>query len=119
MEAEDPLDLVNAYEILSTADIYLGRVNKVYAEDISAGVFNGISNVNKKFVKYEFPSMIMSMSRSKSSRSTRKNALKKIGKITHSSSKGASNLLWFYSAIASTSKENKIAEDGKFTESSV
>ncbi len=115
MEAEDPLDLVNAYEILSTADIYLGRVikkqhfrYKVYAEDISAGVFNGISTVNKKFVKYEFPSMIMSMSRSKGSRSARKNALKKIGKITHTSSKGAADLLWFYSAIASTSKENKI-----------
>ena len=53
--------------------------------------------------------MIMSMSRSKGSRSARKNALKKIGKITHTSSKGATDLLWFYSAIASTSKENKIA----------
>ncbi len=115
MEAEIPIDLVRAYEILSKADIYMGRVIRkqhfrymVYAEDIAAGVFNGISTVNKKFVKYEFPSMIMRMSRSKGSRSMRKNTLKKIGKFTHSSSKQASDLLWFYSALASTSKENKI-----------
>ena len=114
MEAEIPIDLVRAYEILSKADIYMGRVIRkqhfrymVYAEDIAAGVFNGISTVNKKFVKYEFPSMIMRMSRSKGSRSMRKNTLKKIGKFTHSSSKQASDLLWFYSALASISKENK------------
>ncbi|MHB1492355.1 MAG: replication factor C large subunit [Thermoplasmataceae archaeon] len=113
-EAEDPVDLMNAFRILSDGDMFLGRVMKkqhfrykTYAEDISAGVFNGISNVNKTFVKYEFPSMIMRMSRSKSSRVVRKNTLKKIGLLTHSSSGQVSELLWFYSAIASTSKENR------------
>ncbi|MHB8371824.1 MAG: replication factor C large subunit [Thermoplasmataceae archaeon] len=113
-EAIDQKDLMNAFDILSNGDIYMGRVMRkqhfryrTYAEDISAGVFNGIKNVNKKFVKYEFPSMIMRMSRSRSSRGARNIALAKIGKFTHTSSKGARELLWFYSALASISGENR------------
>ncbi|EQB71421.1 MAG: replication factor C large subunit, partial [Thermoplasmatales archaeon A-plasma] len=103
MEAKDAADLDHAYDILSIADVFVGRVIKKqhyaykgYAEEIAAGVSTGIAHHNEKYVKYEFPSYIMKMSRLRDSREGRKFATAKLARFTHSGRMRISGNLWFY-----------------------
>ncbi len=103
MEAKDAADLDHAYDILSIADVFVGRVIKKqhyaykgYAEEIAAGVSTGIVHRNEKYVKYEFPSYIMKMSRLRDSREGRKFGTAKLARFTHSGRMRISGNLWFY-----------------------
>ena len=106
-EAPDFSDLSAAYDLLSTSDRFIGRVIrkqhyafKGYAEEIAAGIFTGIENQNEKYVKYEFPSYIMKMSRMRDSRESRKSLVAKISKFTHSGKRRTNENLWFFSRLA-------------------
>jgi len=106
-ETKDPSDMVSAYEILALADIFVGRVIKKqhyafkgYAEEIAAGVFTAIKNVNDKYVKYEFPSYIMKMSRMRDGREGRRYLVSKLARLTHSGSSRVSSNLWFFQYLS-------------------
>ncbi|MCL6090902.1 MAG: replication factor C large subunit [Candidatus Thermoplasmatota archaeon] len=103
-EAPDFNDLSEAYDLLSLSDAFMGRVIKKqhyafkgYAEELAAGVFNRIEHQNQKYVKYEFPSYIMKMSRMRDARESRKSAVSKLSRFTHSGKIRTSSMLSFFS----------------------
>jgi replication factor C large subunit len=96
-EYTDKGDLYRAYENISRADIFLGRIWRrqsyefmKYANDLmSAGVALSKEHKYSGFTRYSFPSHISSMSRSKGERGLRKSAAGKIAKQCHVSTKTA------------------------------
>ncbi len=92
-EYKDPEDLKNAYESLSRADVFLGRIRKRqyynlwgYANNLmSAGVSVAKNKTYPSFTRYRFPLYLSKMSRTKSFRSLQNSVLQKIGKLCHTS----------------------------------
>lgn len=86
-------DLLRAYEMLSRADVFLGRVRRrqhyrfwAYATDLMAGV--SVAKLEKYKThprKYQYPAIIKMLGRSKSIRETRKILNTKIGRYMHTS----------------------------------
>jgi replication factor C large subunit len=78
-QMQDPDDLWRAYEALSRADVYIGRIIKTgnwdllsYAMDMmSAGVAMAKKSQERRWVSYRFPEKIRYMARSKESREIR------------------------------------------------
>lgn len=110
-EAPDFSDLAAAYELLSLSDRFIGRVIKKqhyafkgFAEEIAAGIYTQLQNQNSSYVKYEFPSYIMKMSRMRESRNARKSAVAKFSKFTHSGKSRTNDNLWFYSGLLKNKK---------------
>jgi len=87
----DAADLHAAYEALSRADIFLGRVRRrsnyalwAYASDMmTCGVALAKSRDYRGYTKLSFPLWLMKMSRSRSVRETRKALAGKIGRLAH------------------------------------
>jgi replication factor C large subunit len=99
-------DLMESFDLISDADIFIGRVMKKqhfafkgYAEEIAAGVSFKIKDKNRHYVKYEFPSYIMQMSRLRERRNARKSLSLKTGRLTHMSARYAMEYLWFYNIM--------------------
>jgi len=101
MEYKYPDDLARAYEFLSRADVFLGRVWRRqyyglwgYASELMTG---GIAVAKKHeyrgFTAYHFPKWLRSMAASKQYRQIRLSIAKKIGKIMHCSSRKALEML--------------------------
>ncbi len=96
-EYKEPGDLHRAYERLSKADIYLGRISNRqhwgflrYASDLmSAGVSLAKDAKYSGFTMYGFPSVIKYLSKSKPEREMRKAIAGKIAKIAHVSTRTA------------------------------
>lgn len=110
-EAPDFSDLSKAYDMLSLSDRFVGRVFKKqhyafkgFAEEIAAGIYTELDNQNNSYVKYEFPSYIMKMSRMRESRNARKSAVAKLSKFTHSGKSRTNENLWFYSGLLKSKK---------------
>ncbi len=88
-----PEDLQAAYQVLSRASIYLGRVRRrqhykfwSYAKDLmGGGVAVSKNNVYRGFTKYQFPTWLTKMSRSKGIRNTRKSLNEKLSSHCHTS----------------------------------
>ncbi|OWP56831.1 MAG: hypothetical protein B2I17_03805 [Thermoplasmatales archaeon B_DKE] len=111
-EAREFDDLANAFDLVSLADVFIGRVMKKqhyafkrYSEELVAGVSTRIAKRNRSFVKYQFPSYISAMSRMKGSRSSRKSIATKLGRLTHSSTATAMEFMWFFSYISRKDKK--------------
>ncbi len=93
LEYTKPEDLVRAYEYLSRADVYLGRVKRrqqyalwAYAMDMIAAVSVGKEEKYKQHARrYQFPSWLSQMSRSKKVRGIRDSLGIKLGRIYHTS----------------------------------
>ena len=89
----DPKDVYTAYDALSRADIYLGRVRRKqyyglwsYANDMmTCGVSLAKTREYRGYVKYQFPNWLSKMSRSKGMRDARDGFGTRLGKHTHSS----------------------------------
>ncbi len=103
-EAPDLKDLSEAFDMLSQSDRFIGRVIKKqhyafkgFAEEIAAGIYTKLENQNQSYVKYEFPSYIMKMSRMRETREARKSLMTKFSKLTHSGKKRTNDNLWFFS----------------------
>ncbi len=94
LEYRRPADLVNGFNILSKADIFLGRVRRrqhyglwSYATDLmTSGIALAKQERYHGWVKYQFPSWILQMSRTKQTRQLQKAVAKKIGRYCHTSS---------------------------------
>lgn len=99
--ATDSHDLDEAFDILSQADIYRGRIMKKqhfgfmpYIQEIAGGVKSAISRSPRKFIKYQFPVFILNMGRLRENRYSRASLKQKISRLTHNSIKGE-NDMWF------------------------
>lgn len=110
-EIHEPEDLASAYDLVSRADLFLGRVLhkqhyafKGYAEEIAAGVSFSIENRNSHFVKYDFPSTILKMSRLRDARESRKLLLTKLSRTCHTDIAKISEDMWFFSRLARNKK---------------
>ncbi|WP_393970957.1 replication factor C large subunit [Oxyplasma meridianum] len=105
-ECVNETDLMESFDLISCADIFIGRVMKKqhyafkgYAEEIAAGVSFKIKDKNRHYVKYEFPSFIMQMSKLRERRNARKSLSLKMGRLTHMSARYAMEYLWFYNIM--------------------
>jgi replication factor C large subunit len=110
-EAPDLKDLSEAYDLLSQSDMFIGRVIKKqhyafkgFAEEIAAGIYTRLENQNMSYVKYEFPSYIMKMSRMRETREARKSIVTKFSKFTHSGKIRTLDNLWFFSRLIKNKK---------------
>ena len=89
----EPNDTANAFERLSRADIFNGRIRKRqhfgflrYSSDLmSAGVALAKEKPYHSFVPYQFPKLLSSLSKSASIRATKGNIAEKLSKQVHSS----------------------------------
>ncbi|MDI6708477.1 MAG: replication factor C large subunit [Candidatus Thermoplasmatota archaeon] len=104
LEYKEFLDLKGGYEMLSRADVFLGRIIKrqyyglwAYANDLTASIALAKQAPYRMFAKYQFPSWLYKMSRARTSRELEDNALAKLGKLCHISKAAArENILgWF------------------------
>lgn len=103
-EYRRPEDLVNGFNMLSRADVFLGRVRRRqhykfqgYSKDLmTAGVASVKQHTYSGWTKYNFPSWLKKMSVSKESRALYKGLSIKIGMYNHVSSKTVRSELILY-----------------------
>jgi len=94
-EYETSEDIYNAFEMLSRANVFEGRIRnrqywgfmRYFNDLITAGVALSKKEPYHKFVRYEFPKIIRKLSVSKGDRAKRKEIGLKISKKCHVSSK--------------------------------
>ena len=110
-------DLARAYECLSRADIYLSRASRknsyrlwAYASYMMTG---GVALSKKarysSFHRFEFPRWLISMSRTKKMRGTRKDLASKLGELTHSSrSEVINDIMPYFQFIFKKDKEFRV-----------
>lgn len=92
---KNPRELTRGYEMLSRADVFLGRVYRrqyyglwSYASDLMTyGVSASKLSRHRPSSRFRFPSYLSKMSRSKGWRSTKKQVAFKIGDYCHTSTK--------------------------------
>ncbi len=117
LEYTKPQDLVRGYEYLSRADVYLGRVMRrqqyslwAYAMDMVAGVSVAKDEKYKTHPrKYNFPSWLLYMNRSKKIRDVRDSLGTKLGKIYHTSrNEILENVLPYFRVIYDNDEELRI-----------
>ncbi len=99
-EYENPEDLANAFNCLSRADIFEGRIRKsrwILLRYCIALATGGVAMSKKhpyyKFTKYQFPSYLKQMSASMRQRAMRKSVCSKVGARTHTSVRDAQSYL--------------------------
>jgi replication factor C large subunit len=94
-EFTSPSELSRAFDILSRADIFLGRIKRtqdwgllpyVY-ELMSGGVALSRTSSPKRFVSYSFPNYIRGLSATRAKRAALKDVCLKIGSRTHASTR--------------------------------
>jgi replication factor C large subunit len=94
-EYEDPEEIARAFDALSKADIFKKRISsnqnwslKAYMIDLmTGGVATSKKDIYRKFTRYQYPSNIMLLGRTKEVRGELKESLAKMTKIVHCSSK--------------------------------
>jgi replication factor C large subunit len=100
LEYEKAGDIERAFEMLSRADVFEGRIMRRqhwgfmrYSNDLAtAGVALAKEEPYHKFVKYQFPTIIRALGSSRGERAMRKEVGLKIGRKCHVSSKDAAEL---------------------------
>ena len=125
----DPADLAEAYEAIARADIFLGRTKRRqaygmwrYVSDMmTAGV--AMSRQGElKYVRFQLPSIIMKMSRTRAARATRDSVAKKVAGRCHTSSHVArKDFLPYFGVIFRRDKKiaQRIATELDFSEAEV
>ena len=96
-EYTDPLSLAKAYEWLSRADVFNGRIRNrqhwrflAYINDLlTAGISSAKISRNKEFVKYLPTMRILRMWQAKMKNAKKKEIAEKLAKATHTSKKAA------------------------------
>jgi len=100
LEYEKGCDIANAFERLSRADVFDGRIMRRqywgflrYSSDLAtAGVALAKEEPYHKFVKYQFPKIIRALGSSRGERAMRKGIGMRVGRKCHVSSKDATSL---------------------------
>lgn len=89
-----------SYDLLSKADIFLGRVRKrqnydmwKYANTLICGI-NTVDSVKLGFVRYSPPKYWSKLKQNKVNRNIKKSVMQKIGKICHISTEKVSEMFW-------------------------
>jgi replication factor C large subunit len=115
---KDAEDLLKGFQMLSRADIFLGRVKRrqyygfwSYATDLmSFGVSAAKQRPYREFVRYQFPSYLMKMSRSKGQRAIKQSVGLKLGSTCHISIRGAQqDILPYFRTLYQRDKEFQLA----------
>jgi replication factor C large subunit len=111
-EYSDTVDLMNAYDLLSFADIYYGNRFKDfamdnYAKEITAGMSLVVSGKNSHYVKYNFPSYIKKLGLRKKNIeiSSKIFFAGRMSSISHTSVSTVSRNMWFYNIIKRKDKK--------------
>ena len=94
-EYEKPEEIAKAFEILSKADLFRQRVvkrqdwslKKYMIDLMTAGVANAKKEMYKKFTKYQYPSRLILLGRTKLERKEEKEKLLELSKKLHCSTK--------------------------------
>ena len=108
-----PRDVPLAYERISRADIFDGRIMRRqawgflrYSNDLmTAGVSLSRSDMRPKFVRFQFPSYLKQMKATSSSRATMKSLLTKIGRKMHTSPRRAESYLPVFAGLYAENPE--------------
>ena len=90
-EYEDADDIARAYDAISRADVFAGRIRrrqdwsllKYVIDNMTVGVSVAKKEMYRKFTRYQFPTMIRMMGASRARRNARKNLLNKIRAVCH------------------------------------
>ncbi len=98
LEYEDPEDLGRAFDRLSRADIFLGRIRRRqdwrllgYVSDLmSCGVATSKTREYHKFIRYQYPGIFAALARTRAQRNLVGSIAAKISKKCHVSTKVAS-----------------------------
>jgi len=115
-EYEDPEEIAKAFDALSKADIFKKRISsnqnyslKAYTIDLmTAGVATSKKGIYRKFTRYQYPSNIMTLGRTKEVRGTAKEVLGKIGQQLHCSRrKTKEDFLPYFKIMARNAKFKK------------
>ncbi len=93
LEYRRPADLMKGFNVLSRSDVFLGRIRRrqyyglwSYANDLmTAGIAMAKLERYHGWVKYQFPSWLLHMSRTKQMRQLQKGTALKIGRYCHTS----------------------------------
>jgi len=125
----DPADLAEAYEAIARADIFLGRTKRRqaygmwrYASDMMTAGVAMSKHGELKYVRFQLPSMIMKMSRTKVARATRDSVARKVAGRCHTSSHVArKDLLPYFGVIFRRDKKTaqRIAAELDLSEAEV
>jgi replication factor C large subunit len=124
-EYKNPQDLARAYNMISRADVFKGRIRRwqywrflVYINDLlSSGISVSKDEKNKEFIKYTPTTRILAIWRANMKYSKRKQIAEKIAKKTHTSKKRVieSTLPYFQQVYKNKSKnKNKLSEEFEF-----
>ncbi|MEM2948021.1 MAG: replication factor C large subunit [Candidatus Anstonellales archaeon] len=113
IEYESRRDVGSAYNWLSRADVFDGRIIKRQCWDflrystslMSAGVGFAKEKPYIKFTKYQYPTYMRKMTQTMIARRMRKAVFLKLGRKVHLSSKRASEMAEIFKEIAKKSKE--------------
>ncbi|MDD1770650.1 MAG: replication factor C large subunit [Methanomassiliicoccales archaeon] len=104
----EPIDLKRAYQVLSRADIFQARITGrqhygflAYVTELSSyGVCAAKSRQYHDYYRYQFPMILMKLSRSKAMRTTRRSVGLKIGAVCHvSSAQAISDILPYFQPL--------------------
>lgn len=114
-------EIKTAYEYLSRADVFNGRITnrqswnllKYVTELSSAGIASAKRSSTSKFVKYRFPTYLQKMSYSIASRAILNSACKKIGEKMHMSSREVLSQLLLIRKFVLTNPEYYKLEDAE------
>ncbi|MEW6063311.1 MAG: replication factor C large subunit [Nanoarchaeota archaeon] len=114
-------DLTKAYDILSKADVFRGRIINqqhwrflAYVNDlITAGIAFSKSNINNSFTSYKRASRILKLWKAKQLNTRKKLVAEKIAKLTHTSSKKIIKDMPYYITILNEDsiKQLKLGEE--------
>ena len=105
-EYKDPLEIASAYDYLSKADLYNGRIIKRqyygflrYVSFFIACIALAKKHETSTFLFYKFPSYIKELSATMEKRAIKKSISKKIAKVLHTSQKTILQEFPFYSSL--------------------
>jgi replication factor C large subunit len=120
-EFKDPKDLVAGYEMLSRADIFLGRTRSTqdyalwaYASELGTlGVMASRSREYRDFVPFGFPQWLSKMGRTKGLRQTKDHLAETLGRTTHGSKrKMRTEQVETFAALFQMDREFAVAQTG-------
>ncbi|WP_297027372.1 replication factor C large subunit [Thermoplasma sp.] len=102
----DLQDLVSAYDLISYADHLIWAMERkrhyelmAFPMEIAGGISYYIQNMKHEYVKYQSPSYINQMSRTKEKRHALMSLALKIGLLVHMGAQRTMDDLWFYSLL--------------------
>ncbi|HXZ23990.1 MAG TPA: replication factor C large subunit, partial [Methanomassiliicoccales archaeon] len=114
----DPEDLSRSYQMLTRADMFLGRVRSrnyygfwSYATDLTSyGICAAKQRQYHEFARLQFPLILSKLSRSKFMRNTRRSVGLKLGATCHiSSAQAVSDILPYFAALYKQDREFRLA----------